>query len=78
MKAAKKIPEWLEMKYRGAKEIGDWTPNEVCQFSEYYAELFAADMLLKLNEVGYGYAGNKYNGIDRETLVHLYRTGKLK
>ena len=36
MNAREYIPDWLSKKYWDVKEIGDWTPEDVVEFTEAY------------------------------------------
>lgn len=38
MKAKDFLIKWLNEKYAGAKEIEDWTPNDVIEFTDEFAK----------------------------------------
>lgn len=39
MKAKDYLFTWLDKKYGGSPEIGDWTPEDVIQFAEDFANI---------------------------------------
>jgi len=63
MKAEKRICEWLEKKYGGSKELGDWTPKDVMEFAEWYKDAELKEAMELLNEL--------------RKLVHPYWKGRI-
>ena len=51
MKAEKYLYTWMSKKYGDSKDVGDWTPEDVVQFAEDFAEQEAIGFL-KFDDLG--------------------------